>query len=60
MLTIKGEPELQVLFNRFSFTCDLKYIYLTFFTPHNDTLFKTVVVESMTLDKIHGAEFWYY
>jgi hypothetical protein len=46
--------------DRFSFTCDLKYIYLTFYTPHNDALFKTVVLESKTLEKVEGAEFLYY
>jgi hypothetical protein len=59
-LTIWGEPDLQVMFKRFSFTCDLKYIYLTFYTPHNDSLFKTVVLESTTLEKVEGAEYWYY
>ena len=59
-LTIWGEPDLQVMFKRFSFTCDLKYIYLTFYTPHNDALFKTVVLESTTLEKVDGAEYWYY
>ena len=48
------------MFKRFSFTCDLKYIYLTFYTPHNDALFKTVVLESKTLEKVEGAEYWYY
>ena len=50
-LKIWGEPDLQVMLDRFSFTCDLKYIYLTFYTPRNDALFKTVVLESMTLIK---------
>ena len=59
-LKLWGEPDVQVMFNRFSYTCDLKYMYLTFYTPHNDALFKTIVFDSMTLDKVDGAEFRYY
>jgi hypothetical protein len=63
-LTILGEPDLQVLLNRFSFTFDLKYIYLTFYTPHDEShdesLFKTVVLESMTLKLVEDAEYRYF
>ena len=48
-----------MLFNRFSFTYDFKFIYLTFFTAKDDNLFKTVVLDSLTLNKIEDGEFYY-
>ena len=48
------------MLDRFSFTCDLKYIYLTFYTTLNDALFKTVVLDSKTLEKLEDAEYCYY
>ena len=59
-LTILGDPHLQVLLDRFSFTSNLKYIYLTFYKPDNDALFKTVVLDSMTLKIVKDAEFCYF
>ena len=65
-LTILGEPDLQVLLDRFSFTFDLEYIFLTFYKPlkdalsRKDVLFKTVVLESMTLKIVKDMEFCYF